>query len=343
MAPLPRPQATTVSAIYAAYEAANEHYDSLGISVGEIGNECDRVLFYNLRWASVPEAVDGRKLSIFRTGDRWEGVLVEDLESIGVEVWGQQDRIRLAGGHIRGKCDGKALGLPEAPKTEHLCEFKSSNDAGFKQIQKHGCQKAKPLHFAQCQIAMHAFGLTRALYLVVNKNTDERYAERIEYDAAYCLRQIARVERLLGLNEPPSRISEDPEFFGCRFCRHRDVCHEDVFARLTCRSCLHSSPEMGGDAHWSCARWSKPLSVEEQKAGCPAHLFLPGLVPGELVDADEEAETLTYRLKNGDVWVDGTTTAGQPARPPNRLPPPAKLPRGETNGCCNSATISAPA
>ncbi|HWJ89063.1 MAG TPA: oxidoreductase [Pelagibacterium sp.] len=307
MAPLPRPQASTVSAIYRAYEAANEHYDSLGISVGEIGNECDRALWYNLRWASQPEAITGRTLSIFRTGDRWEEVLVDDLERIGVEVWGQQDRIRLAGGHIRGKCDGKAIGLPEAPKTEHLCEFKSSNDAGFKQIVKHGCKKAKPLHFGQVQIGMHAFGLTRALYLVVNKNDDSRYAERIEYDAEYCLRAIAKVERLMRLHEPPSRISDNPEFFGCRFCRHKAVCHEGAFPRVSCRSCLHSTPEMGGDAHWSCARWSKPLSVDEQRRACGAHLFLPGMVPGEMLEADEEAETVRYRLRNGETWVDGQT------------------------------------
>ncbi|MAZ17920.1 MAG: oxidoreductase [Ahrensia sp.] len=305
MPPIPKPTASTVRAIYQAYEDANEHYDSLGISVGEIGHECDRYLWYNLRWASAPEAIEGRKLSIFRTGDRWEEVLVSDLERIGVDVWGQQDRIRLAGGHIRGKCDGKAIGIPEAPKTEHLCEFKSSNEKSFKDIVKLGCEKAKPLHYGQCQIGMHAFGLSRALYLVVNKNDDARYAERIEYDASYCLRQIARAERIIGLNEPPSRISDKPDIPPCLFCKHKAVCHEDAWPRPTCRSCLHSTPEMSGDAHWSCARWSKPLSIDEQKAGCPAHLFLPGLVPGTLVDSDEENETVTYTLRNGSEWVDG--------------------------------------
>lgn len=307
MARIPRPESNTVRAIYAAYEAANTHYDSLGISVGEIGNPCDRALWYNFRWASHPEAITGRTLSIFRTGDRWEEVLVADLERIGVEVWGQQDRIRLAAGHIRGKCDGKAMGVPEAPKTEHLCEFKSSNDKGFKEIVKKGCKAAKPLHYGQVQIGMHAFGLTRALYLVVNKNDDARYAERIKYDADYCIRTIARAERIINAHEPPPRISEDPDWHECLFCRHHSVCHEVAFPRVTCRSCIHATPEMSGDAHWSCARWSKPLGVAEQKAACPAHLHLPGLVPGEQIDADEELETITYKLRNGKTWVDGAT------------------------------------
>ena len=309
MAPLPRPKASTVRAIYAAYEAANQQYDSLGISVGEIGTECDRALYYSLRWASQPETIEGRKLSIFRTGDRWEEVLVDDLERIGVTVWGQQDRIRLAHGFIRGRCDGKAVGVPEAPKTEHLCEFKSSNDAGFKEITRKGCKDAKPLHYGQVQIGMHAFGLSRALYLVVNKNDDSRYAERIEYDAEYCLRQIARCERIIFNDQPPGRISENALFFGCRFCKHHGICHEGVWPRASCRTCLHAAPEKGGDCQWSCARWSKPLSIDEQKAGCGAHLFLPALVPGEQVGVDEESETVTYRLPNGELWVDGATNA----------------------------------
>lgn len=312
MAPLPQPESSTVRAIYAAYEAANEQWDSLGISVGEIGTECDRAIWLSFRWASQPEVLTGRKLSIFRTGDRWEEVLVADLEAIGCNVFGQQDRIRLLSGHVRGKRDGACLGLLEAPKTEHLLEFKSSNDANFKQIVKHGCKAAKPTHFGQVQIGMHFFGLKRAAYLVVNKNTDERYFERIEYDVEWCLRQLARLERIINASEPPSRISENPDFFGCAMCRHHAVCHEDAFPRVTCRVCLHATAEMGGDGHWSCARFSKPISFDEQKQACPAMLFIPAMVPGELLEVDEEAETIRYKMKSGELWTDGAIIAEPP-------------------------------
>jgi len=29
------------------------------------------------------------------------------------------------------------------------------------------------------------------------------------------------------------------------------------------------------------------------------------MVNGEQIDVDEEAETITYRMKSGEVWVDG--------------------------------------
>lgn len=306
MAPIPKPESSTVRAIYAAYEATNESWDSWGISVGELGAECDRSLFYTFRWSSPQEEVTGRKVRIFRRGDLEELRLIEDLERIGVEVFGQQDRIRLVSGHVRGKIDGRAIGIPEAPVTEHLCEFKSSNTKNFAVLLKDGVKKAQPKHFVQCQLGMHFFGLTRALYMVCNKDDESLYTERLEYDLDFCLRLLAKAERIIGLHEPPARISEDPEFFGCMFCKHKSICHGNSFPRFTCRSCLFASPEMTGDGHWSCARFGKPLSIDEQKEGCPAHLYLPGLVPGEQVDSDDAAETVTYALRpDGRVWVDG--------------------------------------
>ena len=305
MAPIPRPPSSTVGAIYDYYKSTNEDYDSLGISVGELGNECDRALWYGFRWTSPPEDLDGRKIRLFRHGDIIEDRLVEDLRNIGIEVTGQQDRIRLVGNHVRGKIDGRALGVKEAPKTEHLIEFKSSNHKNFVPLVKNGVKKEKPLHYVQLQLGMHMFGLTRGLYLVDCKDNDELYAERVEYDVEFCLRLLARAERIIKAQEPPARLAEDPEFFKCRFCKHKTVCHSRAFPRVTCRSCLHSTPEMTGDGHWSCARFNKPLSIDEQRQGCPAHLFIPGLVPGEQIDMDAETETLTYRLDDGRMWVDG--------------------------------------
>ncbi|NTF69404.1 oxidoreductase [Rhizobium rhizogenes] len=309
MAPIPRPESSTVRAIYAAYESVATSWDSLGISVGEANDPCDRSLWYAFRWCTPLEKHHGRQLRLFETGNIEEERLVEDLRRIGVDIYGQQDRIRLVGAHVRGKCDGKAMGVPEAPKTEHLVEFKSSNAKGMKSIMKDGCKVAKPLYYGQCQLGMHAFGLSRCLYLVSCKDDDMLYAERIEYDAEFCLRLLARLERIINSPAPPSRISEDPEFFGCMFCKHKPVCHSREWSRVTCRSCLHSTPEMGGDGHWSCARWSKPISFDEQKAGCPAHLHIPALVPGEQIDVDEENETITYRLTTGKTWIDGATRA----------------------------------
>jgi hypothetical protein len=124
-------ESPTVAAIYAAYEAEHQHYDSLGISVGEIGTECDRALWYTFRWCSEPEEFKGRQLRLFDTGNKEETRLVEDLQRIGVECTASKTAFVWLARHVRGKCDGKGMGLPEAPKTEHLMEFKSTTKKAF--------------------------------------------------------------------------------------------------------------------------------------------------------------------------------------------------------------------
>jgi len=37
---------------------------------------------------------------------------------------------------------------------------------------------------------------------------------------------------------------------------------------------------------------------------------MPSLVDGEQIDADEQAETVTYRKPDGSQWIDGGHDAG---------------------------------
>lgn len=313
MAPLPKPTASTVRAIYAAYEAANNPRDGRSISVSTLNDECARKLFYDFRWTTPHEVIQGRTLRLFETGvieeDRW----IENLRTIGCEVVDKdgsnrdgtpkQIMVEACNGHVRGYLDSEILGLPEAPKTWHVGEMKSHNLKSFTALKKDGVRKSKPLHYGQIQTYMYQRGRDRGIYLAVCKDNDELYAERLELDAEFVMRLLARAQRIIDANEPPARLSEKPDFYACNWCKHKPVCHENAWPRSNCRTCLYSSPEDGGS--WSCARWCKPLSNEEQAAGCPAHLYLPSLVPGEQVDSDEENETVTYVLRNGRTWVDG--------------------------------------
>lgn len=311
MAPLPRPQASTVRAIYKAYEDANTPRDGKTIPASQLAEECSRKLWYDFRWTTPHEHIDGRTLRLFETGNLAEERWIENLRTIGCEVVDRQDdgrqiRIDLCGGHVGGYLDSEILGLPEAPKKWHVGEIKTHSLKSFTALKKDGVQKSKPLHYGQMQTYMHARGRDRAIYLAVCKDNDELYAERIHYDAEYCLRLMAKAERIVGSNEPPAKLHEDPSHkmaFACGWCKHNSICHDGAWARSNCRTCIYSAPEEGGS--WSCARFNKPLSLAEQAAGCPAHLWLPGLVPGEQIDADEENETVTYRLKSGKLWADG--------------------------------------
>lgn len=314
MAALPPPPTPTLNAIYAAYvtEAGDGFRDHLGASI--IGKECERALWYDFRWVT-RGAFSGRMLRLFETGNREEDRLVRDLRRTGATVLdsdpetGRQWRVESHGGHFGGSMDAVALGLLEAPRTWHVVEFKTHGVKSFTPLKKDGVQKSKPQHWAQMQVYMHLAGLTRAMYVAVCKDTDEIYIERVRADPVESERFLVKARRVIDAARPPARISHDPSWWQCRLCDHHDHCHGGRIAETNCRTCLHSTPVDGG---WHCARWNGPLGSREQRRGCPAHLFIPDLMPGEPVDAGDD--WVEYRMPDGSRWTNrARCEAGSPA------------------------------
>jgi hypothetical protein len=307
MVALPQTASPTIAAIEAAVEAAEPRDFDAVIRASSIGHPCERHLFYRFRWAHLPEQFDGRKLRLFHTGHAEEARMIAWLRMAGVEVQAvdpeteQQWEVVACDGHLKGHLDGVATGIMEAPKTPHLLECKTHNQKSFDQLKRHGVAVAKPDHVAQMQIYMHLAGLARAFYLAKHKDSDELYAERIHYDMAAALALVAKAERIKAADTAPPRISDDPMFFQCRWCPSHGICHGGQPALRNCRTCLFSAPSPGGA--WICGM--RERSLDEQKAGCRRHLYLPSLVAGEQVDVDEVAETVTYRMPDGSTWVDG--------------------------------------
>jgi len=310
LAPIPKPTSSTQRAIQDALESDHDDWESVGVPAGDIGIECDRAIWLAFRRASAPEKIDWKKRRIFERGNIEEERLLDLLRLIGVEVWGQQDRVRAVGGHLRGKIDGRALGLLEAPKKEHVVECKSAKEEYFKPVKKHGVKIGMPKHYATFQFYMYGLGIDRVVYMMTNKNDEDLHIERVELDVEFAMRAVARIERVVSMDEPPSRLCNKRDDFRGKLCRQAEVCWGEVRARSHCRTCIHSTPLLDGNAGWDCSRHSKPLSLDEQDAGCPAHLYIPALMVGyEQIDCSEEEETITYISPNGDIFVDGATTA----------------------------------
>ncbi len=317
MAALPAPKSQTVEAIY-TYWAGKMEPPRAYLGGSAIGQECERRLWYSFRWATAGEAFDGRMKRLFHRGHREEETFVAELRGIGCTVHdidpstGQQFRFKAVGGHMGGGIDGVALGVPEAPKTWHLCEFKTHNAKSFSALLKQGVAEAKPEHHAQMQVYMHMASLTRALYLAVNKDDDSLHAERIRYDEAEAARLMAKAERVIYSPEPLPRLSEDPAFFKCKFCPMAAVCHTDALPAVSCRTCLHATPEPDGDGRWSCAKWKADIPLDAQRTGCAEHRYIPALLArwGEAVDASEAENWVEYRAPDGVVFRNGAWGMG---------------------------------
>lgn len=325
---LPPPDHQIAEAIDRAVEAAHEETERTYLGGSVIGGPCERRLWYDFRWAWPPETFSGRMLRLFRNGHEKEARIVEDLRLAGMEVedidpsTGGQWAATAVGGHFRLHLDGIVRGVPTAPRTEHSLEVKTHNTKSFAELLKHGVAAAQPKHVAQMQVGMELRGLTRSLYVALNKDTEELYTERVRHDPEQAARLLAKAERIITADTAPDRIRDSADAYPCRLCHVREACHAGDQARRNCRTCLHSTPVIdgGGDGEWRCEKWGQTLSVEEQRAGCRAHRYLPSLVPGEIVDVDEADETITYDLGDlggeGSVWTDeGPAGEGFPDRP----------------------------
>ena len=305
----------TVAAIYAHYEKKNsEETKRAYLGWSELGNPCARALWYSFRMAG-SKAFEGRMLRLFDTGHREEDRVLQELRAIGCDVWardpqtGNQFGCQHFGGHLRGHMDAVVKGLPEAPKTPHLVDVKTCNAKKFAQLLKDGMQKVYPKYWIQAQGYMGQFGLDRAMYIFVNKDDDQIHTERFHFDEQAYAKALDKAERIIFSDAPPDRLSDDPAWYECKFCDHQAKCHGTEAPAVNCRTCLHATPERGGE--WTCARHSKTLTIEEQRQGCQAHRYIPAVLHwAEPIDASETDNTVTYRLKTGGEFTNGPHPVG---------------------------------
>jgi len=312
------PQKTLHRKIYDHYVQTNGDgfRDHLGASL--IGNKCMRSLWYGFRW-TLPAMFEGRILRLFETGQLEEERIIRNLRNIGIEVWDHDEndnqfRFKTLGGHFAGSLDGVVLGTPESPKTPHLLECKTANDRIFKLIEKNGVQAEKPEHYAQMTIYMDFLDLTRALYFVVNKNTDEIYTERLKADPAEAKRLILKAEQVIRSDVPPQGISENAMHWKCKFCNYWKLCFDEFVPAVNCRTCVHSTPVIDSDdetiynrlamnGSWHC-NLNEQTIITSSKTGCQHHLFIPNLIPyAEPINADTDANWIEYAYKrDGNVF-----------------------------------------
>jgi len=111
----------------------------------------------------------------------------------------------------------------------------------------------------------------RALYMAVNKNTDEIYAERIKADPVRAELLKRKAKRIIFAARPPAKMSDDPTFWKCKFCDAYPVCHGGHEFDRNCRTCKDSLPCRDGS--WIC-REDAPRYIDvtidrlKQIAGC---------------------------------------------------------------------------
>lgn len=272
------------------------HRSHMGASI--IGQECARSIWYSFHWAWKSN-FSGRMIRLFNRGHLEEARFIAMLLTIGVQLWqqdneGKQFRISWAEGHAGGSGDGVCLGLPDLPPQTHaLLECKTHGEKSFIELagkledwRKYledptrmafpgkGVKEAKPEHYAQMQMYMRRMGLAAALYVAVNKNTDDIYLELIALDIEYADLYLTRGEKIVWMENPPEKLSQSPGFWKCRFCDHKPHCHLKKAPDVNCRTCEFSKPIEGGK--WRCGKKDMDIPKETQLTGCDQYALKTG-------------------------------------------------------------------
>lgn len=300
---------TSAQALHAVYEQRAEDWRREHLGASLIGHDCDRFLWLSFRWAQAPQH-RGQLLRLFARGEREEAWIVEDLRKTGFTV---QDRDPLTGeqftvrwGHLGGSCDGRVLGLLEAPKTEHVLEVKTFNAKQFDWLKKNGVKKAKPQHWVQMQVYMRGLQLERAYYVAVCKDTDELHTERVKLDVKAADAAIGRALAIISAPEPGKRldatappcvlVSRD----GTRWpCQYFNLCHGEAWPAKSCRTCISAEPLTEGS--WLCLHRDLKLDGRMQREACAGHVTIPAAVNAQVVAVDEARRLITFAMPSGKI------------------------------------------
>lgn len=252
------------------------------LGASQIGKKCTRALYLGWRW-SYTRRYKSQLLRLFNRGHQEEARFLAMLEMIGVQFYqpadGSQERISDHGGHFGSALDGVLWNVPGMLNAWILGEFKTHNTKNFNELVNKGVQISKPEHYAQMQTCMARRGIYVTLYLAVNKNDDEIFAQFVYYDGPSATTYLNRARDVITAREAPKRMSEDPSNLDCTFCDCQRRCHFPAEEKLpiNCRTCRFSCADIPSGT-WGCEKKNVMLDKEAQMRGCELHEPIPALV-----------------------------------------------------------------
>ena len=235
---------TTIDAAITAENATRAPRDYLGGS--RLGHACARALQFE--FTATPkdagQEFSGQLLRIFAIGHVLEDLAVAWLRAAGFDLYtrkgnrpdGGQFGFSVAGGRIRGHVDGIIAASPDGfgLAVPALWECKTMNAKNWRACVKDGVAKSKPVYAAQIAVyqaymepSVPGIAAAPALFTAINKDTAELHHEQVAFDAALAQRMSDRGVRILQATDAGEflpRVSQNRDFFECRFCPWAERC-----------------------------------------------------------------------------------------------------------------------
>lgn len=213
------------------------------VGASSIGDDCEKKLWYQLR---KPELARERKAPLIlaaNDGHRGEDLFstymrqIEGINLITHGANGKQLGFSDLDGMFKGHCDGLILGLPQAPKTQHVWEHKVKKETGMgsynellklkeKYDIKEVLAKWNYTYYCQAVIYMHYFDCTRHYTTVALAGSRKFQSIRTNANPQLAKQLIAKAKRIIAYTSAPIGISNNPTFWKCKFCDFAEECHK---------------------------------------------------------------------------------------------------------------------
>jgi len=124
----------------------------------------------------------------------------------------------------------------------------------------------------------HGNPVDRTLFVIVQKDDDDRHYEWVQYDPAFARELALKADRVLSASGPSEllRLANDPSYYECSYCEHRSVCHEGAAPAKNCRTCKYSEMKQfpkSSRVSWRCRnkesiKSNAQLSLADARLGC---------------------------------------------------------------------------
>lgn len=216
-------------------EAEASERDYLGAS--SVGQTCARQS--QLAFTQTPKdegaGFSGRTLRWFEDGHAGEAQAAEWMREAGFHLLthkrdGGQYGFSVANGKFKGHIDGFIIDGPDLPGLAYPClwEHKRMGTKSFKQVEKQGVTKARPVYASQIALYQAYLELTTpCLFMATCRDTIDFYFELIPFDAGLAQEVSDRAVSILEHTQQGvwlPRIAETPDFFLCKRCDWKDYC-----------------------------------------------------------------------------------------------------------------------
>lgn len=212
------------------------------LGASRLGDRCERAIQYEFLGFPSDEGreLTGRKLRIFEVGNQFEALALRwlRLAGFGIKIGGssRQFGFSAANGRIKGHVDGIIMSVPDDIDiaVPALWECKSVNAKGWRELDKKGLADSYPTYAAQIALYqaylsedLHEISNNPALFMAINKDTQDIYLEMIPFNGKLAQEMSDRAVKIVIAtehNEILPRCTAKQDFFGCRFCNWSTRC-----------------------------------------------------------------------------------------------------------------------